>query len=212
MRHRFAAAFAGAALLASITVAGTASAAPHSLTGETASTQLTARPDSGGNGDWATDSIFRTLNIQLLGRDSNPFHGWDYYATVKDLGTFRTIAGAYTPNQWGFYHNQHIVQVTTGRLAGQAAYQFWATSLPVMNLVPSAEKGAPATTAETTSSWYEQAFPAGTHFGGPGILPTWAWDYTGPSCGPFFTQNWLDAASDNDGQSLAAGNITGICF
>jgi hypothetical protein len=212
MRHRFAVALAGAAMLASITVAGTASAAPYSLTGETAITQLTARPDSGGNGNWADDSISRYLNIQLIGRDPNPARGWDYYATVRDLGTFRTLAGAYTPNQGAPYTGHHIVQITTGRIAGQGAYEFTATSLPQMSLVPSAEPGAPATTAETTSDWYMQAFPAGTVFGGPGLLNTWEWDYTGPSCGPFGTQNWLDAAFNSGGQNFTAGNITGICF
>lgn len=210
MFSRIAVAASGAVLLAGLATAVPASAAQHSLTGETAITQLTGRPDSGGgNHIWALDSISRYLNIQLLGRVPG---GWDYYATIKDLGTFRTLPGAFTPNQGAPWTGHHIIQITTGRVAGQAAYEFSATSLPVMNLVPSAEKGAPATTAETTSYWYEQAFPAGTHFGGPGILPTWEWDYTGPSCGPFFTQNWLDAASDSDGQIPSAGNITGICF
>lgn len=214
MFSRIAAAVSGAALLAGVTTAATAaSAATHSLTGQSAITQLTARPDSGGGGHiWALDSISRVLNIQLLGRATPASLGWRYSATIRDLGTWRTLPDAFTPNQSGGYHNDHIVQITTGRLAGQASYEFTATSLPVMNLVPAAETGAPATAAETTSDWYEQAFPAGTFFSGPGELNTWAWDYTDPSCGPFFTQNWLDAASNGGGQTFTAGNITGICF
>jgi len=44
------------AVIFAVVPAGAANAQQHSPGGVTAWIQLTARPDSGGNGNWATDS------------------------------------------------------------------------------------------------------------------------------------------------------------
>lgn len=209
MIRRITTAFGAAILALSAGIMVTpAGASTGNLTGLNANTQLTNRPDSGGNGDWALDSIFRTLNIQLVGGTSGH---WDYVATVTDLGTFRTINHAYTPNQGTPYHNERIAQVTAGRMSGNTTYVFTASSLPDMNLVPKTETGAPAANSpQTTGYWFEQAFPAGTTFGGPGELG-YTWFYQGPSCAPSGPQTWLDSSSNSDGQISSAGNITGFC-
>lgn len=203
---RAAAVFASAAL--ATTLLGAVPALANPITGQNAITQLSLRPDSGGNGDWAIDTISRDLNIQLIG---HTLTGWEYQATVTDLGSFRTIADAYTPNQHFPWHNARLFSVVTGRLGGKATYEFTASQPADMVDVPATEVGAPVTAAQTTSDWYEQAFPAGTLFSGPGIA-SWAWTYHGPSCGPFGTQEWVDAGYNNGGQTITAGNITGFCL
>lgn len=216
------------ALTGIVTAAG-ASTAPahrggHHLT-VTAVTRLTGRPDSGGNGDWATDHMDRKLTITETGPVPG---GYAYTATVRDTGGYRTDPGAYTPNQGAPYTGDKIRGWVTGWLAGQASYSFTASALPstAKNAgVPGTENGAPATTGQTTSAWYEQAFPAGTTFGGPG-LGDWSWKYQGPVCMAHITvyrhhhpvkatvyaqQHWTDSLAGQAGQVPADGNITGVC-
>jgi hypothetical protein len=155
----------------------------HSPSVFTSHTSLTNRPDSGGNGNWALDTMTRTLTITETGHNGP---GYAYTATVSDTGTFKTISGAYTPNQGPPSTGKRIQGTVQGSVAGTAQYSFTASKLPASspNLgVPNSENGAPGTPAETTSSWYEQAFPAGTTFGGTGI-GNWSWTYTtGDGCG-----------------------------
>lgn len=221
MKHKLitAAALAAAAALLS---AGAAQAAPlahvsDALGGNptfTARTQLTGRPDSGGGGTWAYDSAYRTLSITETGYD--PETGdYTYTATVTDsAASFQAIAGALTPNQGVPYTGDTITGSPSGSFSGSASYSFTADSLPANsgNLgVPLAESGAPQDQAETTSYWYEQAFPSGTVFGGSGI-GDWGWWYTARiQTGPFtfVTQTWADTSSNGDGQLPADGNISG---
>lgn len=143
----------------------------------TAETYLTNRPDSGGNGNWADDTIDRTITITETGHNGGTY---DYTAVLKDTGTFKTINGAFTPNQGAPNTGRHIKGADEGQMSGTADFTFTATKQPNSgsNLgVPTTENGAAQTTPETTSDWYEQAFPTGTQFGGTGI-GTWSWTYT----------------------------------
>ena len=177
----------------------------------TARTQLSNRADGGGNGDWATDAMTRTLTITHL-------NGSNYTATITDTGgRFVTIPGAFTPNQGGADAGLRIAEVLRGSFTGKASYSFTASRSPQAALVPHAESGTPSSGPRTTSLWYEQAFPAGTTFGGTGIT-TWAWNYTAVAVtsgrGGGFTicsQNWSDAVTNNGGQTPGSGNITGTC-
>jgi hypothetical protein len=190
-----------------ILAAGPASAA----TTVTASTHLTSRADSGGNGDWATDSMTRTLTITHVS-------GTSYTATVTDSGgSFTTTDGAFTPNQGGADLGLRIAELLTGSFTGKASYSFTASASPQASLVPASESGTPASGPKTTSLWFEQAFPAGTVFGGTGIT-TWGWNYTGTAVtfggGVGFTtctQKWADLSTNDGGQDASAGNITGAC-
>lgn len=202
-----AAAFVGALGLA--VPAASASVSPS----VTARTQLSNRGDSGGNGDWATDAMTRTLVITQTGRAGNTR---TFSATVTDTGRFVTIRGAFTPNQGGADAGLKIAGQPSGTFTGKASYTFTANASPQASLVPRAESGTPSSGPKTTSLWYEQAFPAGTSFGGTGIT-TWAWNYTALAVtaerGGFeiCSQNWSDAVNNNSGQSRTAGNITGAC-
>jgi hypothetical protein len=203
----------GLAAVAAIAVPNAASASVHhshlfSLSSsDVASTQISNRPDSGGNGNWANDAMMRTLTI-VPGTDNN------YTATVKDTGgTFNTVIGDFVPNQsanTGLKFSQSLA----GTFSGGASYSFTANETPNMSLVPTSATGSGPT---DTSDWYKLAFPAGTTFGGIGILNNWGWSYsTTETClVPFVmfqqeTQTWTDFASNNGGQgpgTPAAGQI-----
>jgi hypothetical protein len=179
----------------------------------TAQTQLSNRGDGGGNGDWATDAMTRTLVITQTRQVGNVR---TFSATITDNGHFVTIPHAFTPNQGGADAGLRIAEVLPGTFTGKASYTFTANASPRASLVPRAESGTPASGPRTTSLWYEQAFPAGTTFGGTG-LTTWAWNYTAVAVtaehGAFeiCSQNWSDAIGNNGGQVPSAGNITGAC-
>ena len=117
---------------------------------------------------------------------------YNYTATVSDTGTFKTSSGAFTPNQGGTNAGKKIKGTVQGTMTGTANYSFTARSLPsnARNLgVPTSENGTPAPSSpQTTSLWYEQAFPAGTSFSGTGI-GTWSWKYLSGSSGNGCTQN-----------------------
>jgi hypothetical protein len=220
---------AAAAAAGSVTAAGASTAQPqnpaHHLTVK-AATWLEGRPDSGGNGNWATDRMYRELTITGTGPAAGG--GYGYTATVEDVGGFRTDQGAYTPNQGGTYSGDKIRGQVSGWFSGKASYSFTASTLPstAKNAgVPGSEDGAPATAEQTTSDWYEQAFPAGTTFGGAGI-GNWSWTYAGPVCRTYKTvyrhhhwvkiavysqQHWTDSLAGGGGQLSADGNITGVC-
>jgi hypothetical protein len=174
----------------------------------TASTTITGRPDSGGNGNWATDAMTRTIAITSLG-------GGTYTAILKDArGTFTTGAGDFVPNQ-SASPGLKFTQAITGTFTGTASFAFTASQAPDSRLVP---RRAAGTGPTDTSDWYKLAFPAGTVFGGTGIENNWGWSYTTPECliighGRFSLshQAWRDFASNNGGQgpgSPAAGSIT----
>jgi hypothetical protein len=187
-----------------------AMAAPQATT-VTAITVMDDHGDSGGGGNyWATDTIIRRLVIHETGGSAGAY---TFTATVTDSGSFKTTKGGLTPNQGAPFTGLKIAAAVEGTMAGGASYSFTASRLPQPNLVPTQEFGTASSGPRTTTLWYEQAFPAGTTFGGTGILPGWSWTYTGPACrtgGTTTHQQWTDDSLDS-GQLPADGNITGTC-
>lgn len=196
MRKLITSAFAVLAVLGGTLAAAIPASASTAVT---AVTGLSGRPDSGGNGNWATDAISRVLAITQTGTHL-------FTATVTDTGSFSAIAGAYTPNQGGADAGQRIDGRVTGTIAGKASYSFTASTAPQAALVPFMEIG----TGTPTSTWYELAFPKGTVFGGAG-LGAWSWTYTSNGACGSFPQRWTDAFSTGGGQEYQDGNITGGC-
>lgn len=202
-----------------IAVTGTAYASTPHLLGLTshvqaiayrATTSLTNRPDSGNGGDWATDTIGRTLTITVTG---TPGHYTDT-AVVGDTGTFVLIPGALAPNQSapGVRISSRPSVLFTS-ISGTAHYSFTSDSLPssAPNMgVPTSEDGAPVTPGQSTSSWYLQAFSPSAVVS-PGGITTWEWDYTAyvNSHGALRIQQWADSSSNGDGNLPGDGNITG---
>jgi hypothetical protein len=213
---------------AGIALAGTASASPQPSVH--AVTHITDRPD-GGNGSpdpyWADDSMARSITITLTGGTPGAY---TFTAKLKDKGTFTTIKGKETPNQSGSYAGETIKSKVTGKMTGYADFSFTASALPssAPNAgVPALENDHGGTGGPGTPTWYEQAFPAGTTFGGAG-LGAWSWTYkvtvttvtSQQVClAPHFCwpvpvvhvshQQWVDALNNNYGDDVADGNITG---
>lgn len=197
------AALAGAGL-ASAALPASASIHHYAQLPGLAITQLSNRPDGGHGGTWATDTIQRNLTIHHVGGDA-------YTATVTDEGSFVTIPGAGTPNQAVPYAGD---VVTTSRvagamtsLAGTVTYSFTADRAPDFSLVPTSESGAPVSGPQTTSLWFEQAFPAGTNF--TGGLTDYSFSYRLKCPQQFAAQSWTDSQSNGDGNLPGDGNIFG---
>lgn len=216
------AAAAGIAAAAALT-AGHPAQASTGVTGpcapaigsHSASTTLTNRPDLGGaNNPWATDGkvtpatptakLTRTLLITLVSHTGGT---WTWDGTVCDGGTFATNPGQLAPNQGpGHTGETESSPSQAGTVNGLVTYQF-STDQPLNtgpNLgVLTSEDGAPAPGSdETTSLWYQQAFPVLTDFTGPGLV-TFDYDY---ATGLFTVKKWHDATGTN-GQSPVDGQI-----
>ena len=91
-----------AALLAAgaiVATAGAANASPHPVT--QAQTHITDRPDGGNGGDWADDTMTRSIAITRTGGMAGAY---TYTAKLTDTGSFTTIKGALTPNQGALLH------------------------------------------------------------------------------------------------------------
>ena len=208
LRTRTAAAILTIASAALLAGAGAASASVHSVPQPQvrAVTFVTDRPD-GGNGSpdpyWADDTMTRTLVITRTGGTPGDY---TYTATLTDEGEFVTIKGAQAPNQAPSYAGEVIRSRSAGIIQGYADFAFTASTLPSSSLVPKAENDHGTVPADSTSTWYELAFPAGTVFGGPGI-GNWGWTYFAIT--PHGLQFWTDDWNNNYGDSAGDGQITG---
>lgn len=204
-----------AALPASAAAAQTSIPGPHVALAPVAQTSsavtyLFNRPDSGNGGNyWANDRLItRVLTLSLTGiTGTGSARVYHYDAEVDDTGQAVAIPGQLTPNQGPGWTGTTIRNAVTAQMTGTAHYQFTASQPATFGFnsgVPFSETGAPKTTAEQTSFWYEQAFGPGTVFGGPGI-GAWGWTYVVPVP----PEQWVDSSANGGGNTPAAGNITG---
>jgi hypothetical protein len=181
-----------------------------------ATSRLTGRPDTGGNGIWATDSITRQSMVIYTGPDGPLPHPGSYQfdASVVDSGTFTTIPGAYTPNQ---DNPQGVPTASTlgpiplsGSITGHAFYRFDFPSF--VGQAPAAAYSGAA--QPTTLSWPLLYFVSGDQYtlSADDLFTDGAeqqdWNYVSimDACGQFET--WTEAGYDGLGQSADAGNIT----
>lgn len=184
--------------------AGTAHAA---LTNVTATTHVYNDPDSGNGGTWATDAFNRTVTVTVAADQSGTPAGFTKYsAHVSDAGTFKTIAGALTPNQ--SVPGQKISHDVTGTFSGAADYTLQVPNADVLGNTFQANLNAnfhTLTGVVSTSLWPEQAFTPNT--GITSVLNDWGWTYNTPA-----GESWTDssAVGNNDGNVVTDGNITGL--
>jgi hypothetical protein len=216
---------ASAALVASAGAAA-ASPQPHKVA---AVTFVTDRPDSGnGSPDpyWADDTITRTLTITQTGGTAGAY---TFTAALTDAGTFTTIKGEQAPNQGGSYAGDVIKSKVTGPMTGYADFSFTASSLPDAGFnagIPLTENDHGAVPSDSTSTWFELAFPAGTTFSGG--IGDWSWTYDATvmvttsekvCLAPGFCwtipvvhavrQQWIDGYNNGYGDLAGDGQITG---
>lgn len=182
--------------------AGAASASPQPPKVTEAVTYIQDRPDSGNGGYWADDTMARILTITQTGGSPG---AWKFTARLTDEGSFTTIKGALAPNQGGSYAGQTEKASVTGILNGSADFAFTASNLPTAR-VPAFENDHGNVPSDSTSTWYELAFPAGTIFGGPGI-GNWGWTYF--TLTPKNGQYWADTSGNGYGDLAGDGQITG---
>jgi hypothetical protein len=150
----------------------------------TALSNLTNRPDSGLHGDWAIDTMARTVSITKQGAvpASNCGTGqtkcYFYTGSMTDSGSFKTIAGAKSPLK-----GVDINGVLTGTMSGGAKLEFYASSdAPDVSLVQGNVDGPGGDLAETTTArWVAQFFPASVAVT-DAKLNDWAWTYTASDC------------------------------
>jgi hypothetical protein len=144
-----------------------------------ADSMVTGRDDTATDASvWAKDSMTRTLTVVRQHADAASKCGpgavkcWFYTGTIKDNGTFTTVAGAHGPNS-----TTPINGVVNGTVNGVYEIEFYANSdVPNSTHVDSTVSG----NSPTTSNWMKLAFPAGTQFDGfTGV--DYKWVYTAPA-------------------------------
>jgi hypothetical protein len=186
---------------------GAAHAAPVPTT-VTATTHISNRPDSGNDGTWAYDHLARTLTVTKAAiQPSSTVTA--YTATVTDTGSFSTVGGAGTPNQFvpgtKILHNG-----VKGDISGGISYTVTAPAADTLTgTVPATENDNFSTTGAgftSTADWPELAFASKT-----GVTVTegssWSWKYS-TAC-----ESWTDSAANGDGNTASDGNITGqLCY
>lgn len=164
-----------------------------------ASSTLSDRPDSGGNGNWANDHLARGAMVLYMGDITPGTH--TYQGDVRDVGTFSALAGAFAPNQ-GQFPGSKVANSVTGPAVGGTGYSFTSDQF-VSRFPASAYSGG----TPTTGSWPSLFYASTATIGGPGIMNSgpvqWSWKYN------YKTQQWIDAAFNNGGQFDGSGNITG---
>jgi hypothetical protein len=185
--------------------AGGAHAAPTTVT---AVTHISDRPDGGNGGTWAYDTFDRTLTVTVAADQSGAAPNTTLYnATVADSGTFSAVQGALTPNQ--ATAGLKISRAVDGTMTGGITYTIVAPSTDTLTgTVPAAEDDLFSTASNgfvSTGDWPKQAFATAV-----GVTvteaSTWSWTYK-TAC-----EQWVDAASNNDGNNAADGNIHGnVC-
>ena len=172
---------------------GPAGAAGRNLTlpFASATTSVSNRNDSGNHGNWAKDTFVRSATITRQAAATAAHCGGGaikcflYTGSIVDSGTFRSVAGANSPEA-----GTVINGVVTGPFSGGSAIEFYASSdTPDGSLVNPTQANE-----HSTSDWAQQFFPAGTHFSTARLLD-WKWTY-GPSA---TCETWVNAVTGDTG-------------
>ena len=207
MHRPLVAALAASALVLTAAAPALASPAAPQHRSVTATTFMFARPDSGGNGNWANDQFVRkvTLGAQTpapasdCGEITGPCWQIDGAKLDDTHGSFLTIRDAFTPNQGAPFTGQHIRGIVQGRLSGTGTFgTFFATSLPSARRVPLVNLGS----NNASSTWPELFFAPGTVFAGVSE-GEFSYSYHAGA------EHWMDSSTDGSGQQPGDGNITG---
>jgi hypothetical protein len=202
--------------------AGTAVASAHTVAPVTTVTHLINRNDGGGNGTWAYDTFTRTMTLNYLGKSTDPAHAaapYEYNAVVSDQGTFKTIPGAFTPDQGGRDLGRHIRPTQeNGTMTGFGQWGVFYSSVKANSPRSFYDSGVPIrlsggqNLAYPSSTWPTLAFPATATIQGLNEAG-YGYGYTVPAHvvnhRVIKAQTWNDTAWNGDGQIAPGdGNIS----
>jgi hypothetical protein len=158
-----------------------------------ATTALSNRLDSGLDGNWAKDSLIRTITVtrqKAVPADKcggGATKCWFYTGSLGDVGSFTTIDGADSPGPDDVVINGTV----TGNVVGGSEIEFYASSdSPDPSLVPAMLSG----NGVSTGVWASQFF-SGSVVVTPTQLLNWKWVYTAPNT----CETWVNAHSGNFG-------------
>ena len=172
---------------------------PHTIY---ASSSLTNRPDSGGGGYWALDTMVRQSSLTRL-------HDGSYEASIVDGGRFVTIFDNLTPNQ-GLHPGKTLGDDSVGQFSGHWGFVFTTTAAASASHMPKTVNGVGTV---SSGNWFKLFFPPstpGSDFSGGAVSSgplDWSWSYSlKNNCGD--TEKWVDADNNGGGQALTAGDIT----
>lgn len=210
--------------------AATASVTPYTAT---ATTSITARPDSGDHGDWALDGtkaspLKRTASVTLVsevalsncGGSTGTGHCYHWTGKIADAGGFVTIAGDTSPGNGSLNGGgpAPIGAAVTGTMAGSYNYDFyssWKTASAALVAATENDAGNTPGGDSTTGLWPARFFGSGARFyvGGAQssqLGTTGSWTYKAaagadPAC-PAVSSQWTDGSPDW-GASASDGNI-----
>jgi hypothetical protein len=161
-----------------------------------ASSLLIGRPDSGTHGTWADDDLTRDISItrqhaaEASKCGASAITCWFYTGFIGDNGTFKTRAGAFSPDA-----GTPINGIVSGDVAGVAKIEFYASSdEPDPDLVDATVYGS----EHPTSTWANMFFVEGTQVSATNMTD-WAWTYKAPKT----CEKWVNALKAN------IGDITG---
>lgn len=166
----------------------------------TADTMVTGRDDTATDASvWAKDAMTRTLTVvrQSAAEASKCGAGavkcWFYTGTIKDNGTFTTVAGAHGPNS-----ATPINGIVQGTVNGVYEIEFYASSdAPNSTNVDATVTG----NSPSTSNWMKMAFPAGTQFAGFNGVD-YKWSYAAAAT----CENHVQQTSGNSGDILGVNH------
>jgi hypothetical protein len=221
-------------------LAATAASAAVTPYAATATTAITARPDSGVHGTWALDTMTRTATVRLAGEVALSYcggttptgHCYRWTGSITDKGTFTSIVGDVSPGN-GMLNGGSpaaIGAAVTGTLTGSYQYAFYSSwKTANRSLVPATEddQGNTPGGRSTTGAWPEQFFGPGARFYVAGAASselgtTGRWAYAAaagsdPAC-PRVSSSWVDSSwpvSNPWGAAASQGNVlapgTGAC-
>jgi hypothetical protein len=175
----------------------------NAIVSVTALSNLTNRPDSGQHGNWATDTITRSVSITKQGAVPASNCGaaatscFFYTGSLIDNGTIVTTDGALSPKD-----GVAIKGNNSGTMSGGAKLEFFATSdTPDVSLVQGNVDGAGSDVAETTTArWVAQFFPGSVKVT-DAVLNDWKWTYMVPGTCETSTQSPAGINGDITGVS-----------
>jgi hypothetical protein len=219
-------AMASALGLTALLVSGTANAstAPAVVVNHSASTAISARPDSGSQGNtWALDTFTRKATLHFVGEvplsncggSTSTGHCYQFTASITDTGIAATIPGQLAPGVGYENGGGHLTLAVAihAAMAGTAKYNFFSSWKTADRKPPATENdnGTVPTGRHTTGNWPELFFRAGAQFFSAGVT-SGNWTYTtvagADDLCPNVVSRWVDASPDwgsvaQDGNVLA---------